>query len=143
MCQHFSKKSYLFLHYILNKIRSETKYYYFLGVFNIILKLKLIFNIVIYDCIGWIQTLFLWVLKSLENELEFEKLRRLADFWENRYYESETFTHNNMNTESDKRNWTGSSDSTISLIRFSISESFLLRIWWCYRNSEIQTFWNP
>ena len=59
MCQHFSKNSYLFaLHFKQNSIKNEVLL--LSGLFKVILKLKLIFNIVI--------TLLLWdVTKISEN----------------------------------------------------------------------------
>ena len=55
---------------------------------------------------------------AIKNESEIEKLRSRDRriFEKNRFYEIETLTHNNVNTVSDKRNWTGSSDSTCNLV---------------------------
>ena len=55
---------------------------------------------------------------ALKNESEIEKLRS-RDQWifeKDRFYEIETLSHNNVNMVSDKRNWTGSSDSTCNLV---------------------------
>ena len=56
-----------------------------------------------------------------KNESEIEKLRSrdLRIFEKNRFYEIETLTHNIVNTVSDKRNWTDSSDSTCNLVLLS------------------------
>ena len=50
---------------------------------------------------------------AMKNESGIEKFRSRDQriFEENRFYEIKTLTHNHVNTISDKRNWTGSSDS--------------------------------
>ena len=70
-------------------------------------------------CIGGIQTLFLWILKSSDSEIstissdsqskmsqESKKIRSRDRriFEKNPYYEIKTLTHNNVNTVSDNRN---------------------------------------
>ena len=62
---------------------------------------------------------------AIKNESEIEKFRPRDQriFEKNRFYEIETLTHNNINTVSDKRNWTGSSDSTCNLVP-------LTEVWW-------------
>ena len=51
---------------------------------------------------------------AIKKESEIEKLRSRDRriFLKIRFYEIEILTHNNFNTVSDKRNWTGSLDST-------------------------------
>ena len=55
---------------------------------------------------------------ATKNEPEIEKFRSRAQqiLRENRFYEIKTLTHNYVNTISDKRNWTSSSDSTCNLV---------------------------
>ena len=55
---------------------------------------------------------------AMKNESGIEKFRSRDQriFEENRFYEIKTLTHNHVNTISDKRNWTGSSDSTCNLV---------------------------
>ena len=55
---------------------------------------------------------------AIKNESGIEKFRSRDQriFEENRFYEIKTLTHNHVNTISDKRNWTGSSDSTCNLV---------------------------
>ena len=55
---------------------------------------------------------------AIKNESGIAKFRSRDQriFEENRFYEIKTLTHNHVNTISDKRNWTGSSDSTCNLV---------------------------
>ena len=78
---------------------------------------------------------------AIKNESEIEKLRsrdrRISE--KNRFYEIKTLTHNSVNTISDKRNWTGSSDSACDLL-------LLTEVWWrhdyvIWRNYEKSIFW--
>ena len=60
-------------------------------------------------------------------------------FEKNPYYEIKTLTHNNVNTVSDRSNWTGSSDSACDLVP-------LTEVWWrrdyvMWRNNEKSFFW--
>ena len=104
--------------------------------------------------IGWIQTLFLWILKSsdfgistissdsqskMSQESKKIRSRDRRIFEKNPYYEIKTLTHNSVNTISDKRNWTGSSDSACDLL-------LLTEVWWrhdyvIWRNYEKSIFW--
>ena len=57
----------------------------------------------------------------------------------NHFYEIEILTHNHVNTVSDKRNWTSSSDSVCDF-------DPLTEVWWCsdyviWRNYEKSIFW--
>ena len=104
--------------------------------------------------IGRIQTLFLWILKSsdfgistissdsqskMSQESKKIRSRDRRIFEKNPYYEIKTLTHNNVKTVSDKRNWTGSSDSACDLL-------LLTEVWWrhdyvIWRNYEKSIFW--
>ena len=102
---------------------------------------------------GWIQTLFLWILKSsnfgiptissdsqskMSQESKKIRSRDRRIFEKNPYYEIKTLTHNNVNTVSDRSNWTGSSDSACDLVP-------LTEVWWrrdyvMWRNNEKSFF---
>jgi len=77
---------------------------------------------------------------ATKNEPEIEKFRSRDQqiLRENRFYEIKTLTHNYVNTISDKRNWTSSSDSTCNLV-------LLTEVWWrrdyvIWRNYEKSIF---
>ena len=55
---------------------------------------------------------------TIKNESGIAKFRSRDQriFEENRFYDIKTLTHNHVNTISDKRNWTGLSDSTCDLV---------------------------
>ena len=70
---------------------------------------------------------FDWIIRfAIKNESEIEKFRS-RDQWivgKNRFWENEILTHNYVNTVSDKRYWTGPSDSECDLVP-------LIEVWWC------------
>ena len=70
---------------------------------------------------------FDWIIRfAIKNESEIEKFRS-RDQWivgKNRFWENEILTHNYVNTVSDKRYWTGPSDSECDLVP-------LTEVWWC------------
>ena len=51
-----------------------------------------------------------------ESEIEKSKSRDQRIFEKNRFYKIETLTHSHVNTVSDKRNWTDSSDSVYGFV---------------------------
>ena len=103
--------------------------------------------------IGWIQTLFLWILKlrfrnfdfiirfAMKNRSDNEKFRSRDQriFEKKWFYEVETLRHNHVNTVSYKRNWTSSSDSVSGLV--PVTEVWFCRdyVIWC--NYEKSIFW--
>ena len=77
---------------------------------------------------------------AMKNESGIEKFRSRDQriFEENRFYEIKTLTHNHVNTISDKRNWTGSSDSTCNLVL--LTEVSWRRDYVMWRNYEKSIF---
>ena len=81
-----------------------------------------------------------WFTIKIESEIEKIRSPDWRIFEKNHFFEIETLTHNHVNTVSNKRNWTSSSDFVCDLVP-------LTEVWWCHdyviwRNYENSIFVN-